>query len=294
MIWPQSRFVRYAVIPIFLIWLTWFGLNKYFLYQSLKQYPITNPIPAVPLSDDYYRLKHEAGIKENVGRAATRQSAQESNERFKNPNIPLYGADLLQNFSKQSLLNELREAFFYSKTPLFDGGRWLAESPTDPIRQGLQFCRIPYAHDVYGRGSDDRIKSRYPMRDPDSKDLRQDFTHFEKGQEPCIQYENLVVNWGGGTGRIGFLLFPEKERKPGHGSYYLTFPGYIYGHTNNFDDYKEYVYLCSGKTGEKKAIANSLATTKRWKTFIRIALLPRVMKTTITENFTPMASSSSA
>ena len=79
-------------------------------------------------------------------------------------------------------------------TPLFDGGGWLAESPTDPIRQGLQFCRIPYAHDVYGRGSDDRIKSRYPMRDPDSKDLRQDFTHFEKGQEPRIHYENLVVN----------------------------------------------------------------------------------------------------
>lgn len=250
MIWPQSRFVRYAVIPILVIWLIWFGLSKYFLYQSLKQYPIANPIPAVPLSDPYYRLKHEAGIKENVGRAATRQNAQESNERDKNPNLPLYGSISLQNFSKQSLLNELREAIFYRKTPLFDGGSWLVESPTDPIRQGLQYCRIPYAHDDYGMGSDDRIKSRHPIRDPDPNDQYQYFYHFEKGQEPCIQHENLIVNWGG-SGQIGFLGFPKRDQPPEEYRSYITFPGYIYGHTNNFDDYKEYVYLCSRLKGEK-------------------------------------------
>lgn len=271
MIWPQSRFVRYLLIPFLAIWLVWFGLNKCFLYQSLKQYPITNPIPAVPLSDDYYRLKHQAGIKENVGRAATLQTRQEDEQKSKNPYLPQYGHSRIQNLSAQTDENIDREILTYWPDVLngLGGTVWMVPAITDPIREGLKYCRIPFAHDVYGytKTPPDPYDADLPHRyvNPASDDLLLRY-HFQEGENPCIQYENLTVNWGG-VSRIGVLRLPDMEQPFGKNRYYLTFPGYIYGHINNFNDYKEYVYTCLNTKGEKTANCKLLGYDQEMENF---------------------------
>lgn len=193
---------------LFIVWLVWFGLSKYFYAQDAKELDIPNPIKAVPADSEFYAQKRKVRVDPWILTAEVRprQLQHELVSR-----APLWWT--IQHQYPQKLYEKL----FYKPKPFIDGG-WFQRSIYSSPLEGLKYCRIGFKPDNYFGVVNKR---------------RMQFT-FLPEEGPCLQHEDY-----GGRGETPVLIFSKAKS-----IFYLDFTGYLLKHVNNYDDFNAYIYRC--------------------------------------------------
>lgn len=211
----QSQFIRYAVIPLLLIWLIWFGLSKYFYTQDTKEFDIPNPIQAVPADSEYYSQKR---LVKSGPWSMTTDVFYGRVQHHLVSYVPLNWTIVGQYPQK------FYEKLFYKPKPFIDGGLF-QNSIYSSALEGLKYCRIHFKPDSYS-GMVNKQRMQFS---------------FLPSETPCIQHEDY-----GGRGEMPALVFSKDAHV-----FYLDFWGYLQSHVNNYNDIKDYVYRCEITSDQK-------------------------------------------
>lgn len=196
------------VATLFIVWLVWFVLGKYFYAQDTKEFDIPNPIKAVPADSEFYAQKRK--VKSGLWILTTEAM-------YGHLNRGQAGLASLEDTTKHQYLPQLYEKLFYKPKPFIDGG-WFQSSVYSAPLEGLKYCRIGFIRKDYVGWIEGH---------------RLDF-NFESAEEPCLQPDEF----GGKFPNQAYIYSKDKN------IFYLNFTGYLQAHVNNYDDFKAYIYRC--------------------------------------------------